>query len=150
MTPAYWIASGFGIGRFPVAPGTAASLVAALIGAAALLVDVHLLIWLSIVATLGGLWAVHATKAKDDPGWIVIDEFAGQWIAMLGLTKIGVTGVIAAFALFRLFDILKPGPVGWADRKKGAFGVMADDVIAGLIVAAILYGATNLYPRLHS
>jgi phosphatidylglycerophosphatase A len=55
--------------------------------------------------------------------------------------------VLAAFVLFRFFDITKLGPVGWADRKDGAIGVMADDVVAGLIVAAILFVATNLFPN---
>ena len=57
--------------------------------------------------------------------------------------------IAAAFALFRLLDIAKPGPIGWADRQGGAFGVMADDVLAGLTAAAILYAGTNLYPNVN-
>lgn len=149
MTPASWIACGLGVGRFPVAPGTAASLAAATIGALVLNFAPHLLLWLSIAATLGGLWAVHTTGARGDPGWIVIDEFAGQWIALLGLTQFSWVGIAAAFALFRLLDIAKPGPIGWADRQGGAFGVMADDVLAGLTAAAILCAGTNLYPNVN-
>jgi phosphatidylglycerophosphatase A len=89
---------------------------------------------------------VHETGEQGDPGWIVIDEFAGQWIAMLGLGRISLFGVIAAFVLFRCFDIIKPGPVGWADRKDGAVGVMADDVVAGLITASLLFLAGILFP----
>src|SRR5271168_1996568 len=78
MSPMHWIASGGGIGRFPYAPGTVASLVAALIGAAALWLDHRVLTMLAILTCIVGTWAVHETKEMDDPGWIVIDEFAGQ------------------------------------------------------------------------
>jgi phosphatidylglycerophosphatase A len=67
---------------------------------------------------------------------------------MLGLGRVSLYGLIAAFVLFRCFDIVKLGPVGWADRKDGAIGVMADDVVAGLIVAAILFVITILFPNL--
>jgi phosphatidylglycerophosphatase A len=146
MTVSDWIASGGGVGRFPFAPGTLASLIAVPIGALALWLDHRLLPLLAIATTLAGTLAIHETQAPGDPGWIVIDEFAGQWIAMLGLAKVSWYGALAAFVLFRFFDIAKPGPVGWADRKHGAVGVMADDVIAGLIVAAILFVATILLP----
>ena len=148
MTPMHWIASGGGIGRVPFAPGTAASLAAVLIGALALWLDHRLLTLLAIFTCVIGTWAVHETGEQGDPGWIVIDEFAGQWIAMLGLGRVSVYGLIAAFVLFRLFDIVKFGPVGWADRKDGAIGVMADDVVAGLIAAAILFLAGILFPTL--
>jgi phosphatidylglycerophosphatase A len=146
-TQMHWIASGGGIGRAPVAPGTAASLAAVLIGAAAMWLDHRLLTLLAIATCVIGTWAIHETGEQGDPGWIVIDEFAGQWIAMLGLGRVSLYGLIAAFVLFRFFDITKLGPVGWADRKDGAIGVMADDVVAGLIVAAILFVVTNLFPN---
>lgn len=95
-----------------------------------------------------GHWATSVETAREgleDPGWIVIDEVAGQWVALLPLSfgaahvDMAVTalwpGWIAGFALFRLFDIWKPGPVGWADRMGNATGVMLDDVIAGLMAA---------------
>ena len=143
----HWIASGGGIGRVRFAPGTVASLAAVPIGALALWLDHRLLTLLAIVTCVIGTWAVHETGEQDDPGWIVIDEFAGQWIAMLGLGRVSLYGLIAAFVLFRCFDIVKIGPVGWADKKDGAVGVMADDVVAGLIVAAILFVITNLFPN---
>src|ERR1700710_3138666 len=99
-TPAHWIASGGGIGRVPVAPGTAASLVAVLIGAAALWFAHRFLTLLAITTCVIGTWAVHETNERDDPGWIVIDEFAGQWIAMLGLGRVTLWGVVGAFVLF--------------------------------------------------
>jgi phosphatidylglycerophosphatase A len=148
MTPTQWIASGGGIGRAPFAPGTVASLAAVLIGALALWIDHRLLTLLAIFTCVIGTWAIHETGEQGDPGWIVIDEFAGQWIAMLGLGRVSLFGLIAAFALFRLFDIVKPGPVGWADRKDGAIGVMADDVVAGLMVAAILFLAGIVFPAI--
>jgi phosphatidylglycerophosphatase A len=99
-------------------------------------------------STYAGLWAIRvatglpwrqALKAEaDDPGWIVIDEIAGQMLAMMGLRHLSFGGLIAAFALFRLFDIIKPGPIGWADRQGGAAGIMADDLLAGAAAAAVL------------
>src|ERR1700685_3026543 len=88
--PMHWIASGGGLGRAPFAPGTVASLAAVLIGALALWIDHRLLTLLAIVTCVVGVWAVRKSKIDDgpgggDPGWIVIDEFAGQWIAMIGL-----------------------------------------------------------------
>jgi phosphatidylglycerophosphatase A len=87
-------------------------------------------------------WMIAKTGVKD-PGYIVWDEFIGQWIALLLLPKTLMTYVMA-FALFRVFDIVKRGPVGWADKRfTGGFGVMFDDVIAGLLalmsVSAVLY-----------
>ena len=95
-----------------------------------------------------GHWATGvqtAGKADHDPSEIVIDEVAGQWVALFpvayGASMIGVNilalwpGWIAAFALFRLFDISKPWLVGWADRRDDAMGVMLDDVIAGVFAA---------------
>jgi phosphatidylglycerophosphatase A len=79
---------------------------------------------------------------------VVIDEFAGQWIAMLGLARPAWPGLLAAFVLFRLLDITKPGPVGWADRQPGAVGIMADDVIAGVLAAAILFAIRIAWPDL--
>jgi phosphatidylglycerophosphatase A len=143
-----WIASGGGIGRFPFAPGTAASFVAVLIGAAALWLDERFLTLLAIAACVIGTWAVHEANEPGDPGWIVVDEFAGQWIAMLGLDHVSFKGLVAAFLLFRIFDIVKVGPVGWADRKDGAVGVMADDIIAGLIAAALLFLTNFFFPSI--
>jgi phosphatidylglycerophosphatase A len=138
LTTARLIASGFGAGYAPAAPGTAGSLLALLLGALLMLASPAALPLAALAATFGGVWAIHAARVDGDPGWVVIDEFAGQWIAMLALPRPAWPGLLAAFALFRLLDITKPGPVGWADRQAGAFGVMADDVIAGIIVAITL------------
>ncbi len=102
----------------------------------------------AVLATFGGYLAIRRTRIDGDPGWVVIDEFAGQWITMLALSRAGLAGLLLAFALFRLFDITKLGPVGWADRRHGAFGIMADDVIAGLIAAALLLLLRLAWPDL--
>lgn len=144
MTPARLIAGGFGIGWVPVISGTLASAVATLVGIG-LMVSSPYALWVAILlAVTGGVWAVRAAGADCDPSWVVIDEFAGQWIAMLGLARVTVLGALAAFVLFRVLDITKLGPIGWADRRHDAVGVMGDDVIAGLIAALALWGARLL------
>ena len=138
------IASGFGCGLAPVAPGTVGSAVALLLGAGLMQASPYALPAAALLACLIGVWAIAAVDGAADPGWIVVDEFAGQWIAMLALPHVSVIGLAAAFALFRLFDITKPGPVGWADRRKDAWGVMADDVIAGILAAILIWLARSL------
>lgn len=100
-----------------------------------------------VIGTIKAFWAIPREVSGDheDPSEIVVDELIGQWIALLpvsvGAAHAGVSvtalwpGVLAAFVLFRLFDIWKPGLVGWADRKGGAFGIMLDDIIAGVFAA---------------
>jgi phosphatidylglycerophosphatase A len=133
------VASGFGIGCVPLAAGTVASLAAVLAGAGMLRLSPFALPAAALIATLVGLWAVRAAGATADPGWVVIDELAGQWIAMLTLRSAAPRALLAAFVLFRLIDIGKPGPVAWADRRKSALGVMGDDVIAGGLAAGVLW-----------
>jgi phosphatidylglycerophosphatase A len=139
----------FGVGYIRPAPGTWGSLVAlpwawllhVLGGFPLLLLGV-------IAAFLKGWWATSKmTEGSDDhdPSEIVIDEVVGQWIALLPLSYAAWSndipvhvmwpGWIAAFALFRLFDIWKPWIIGWADRRGDALGVMLDDVIAGVFAA---------------
>lgn len=141
-----WVASFLGIGFVPVAPGTAGSAMALLAGVALMLGPSWLLPLGAVLATGAGYLAIpHAVAdPKSDPGWVVIDEVAGQWIAMLGLGGISAAGLVAAFVGFRLLDIWKPGPVGWADRQPGAFGIMADDILAGTGVALALCAARRL------
>jgi phosphatidylglycerophosphatase A len=138
MRLARFIAAGFGTGYAPIAAGTLASAAAVLTGAGLLQLSPLALAAAALSATIGGTIAVRRADVEGDPGWVVIDEFAGQWIALLALARPTVLGLIAAFVLFRLFDITKLGPVGWADRQHGAFGIMADDVIAGIIAAIVL------------
>lgn len=149
MTLTRMIATFFGAGYLRPAPGTWGTLAALpfawAIGTLAGLAGFLLAIALVFGA---GIWATRAETAGSDdhdPSEIVIDEVAGMWIALLpviwGASARGVDllalypGWIAAFVLFRLFDIWKPGPIGWADRRGDALGVMLDDVIAGLFAA---------------
>lgn len=145
--PAGWIAYGFGSGLSPVAPGTAGSLAALLPWLA--LRELPWPAYLGVVALVFvvGVWASNVAIARlriADPGAVVVDEFVGQWLALLPLVVTPRTWpwTIAGFALFRLFDVWKPWPVSWADRRvKGGFGVMLDDVIAGLYAALVLAAA---------
>ncbi len=140
------VAGFFGVGFFPVAPGTAGSAVALLVGAMLMLGPPWLLPLGAAIAVAAGLLAIPraVTDPQADPGWVVIDEVAGQWIALLGLADVSAIGLLLAFTGFRALDIWKPGPVGWADRQTGAFGIMADDILAGALVALVLYAARQI------
>lgn len=140
------IASGLGCGYAPLAAGTVASALTLLPGAALLSVSPTLLPAAALIVTLAGLWAIGRLRIEGDPGWIVVDEIAGQLFALAGLARVTPTGMLAAFLVFRLLDITKPGPIGWADRQAGAAGIMADDVIAGLITAGIVWAARTHWP----
>ena len=135
-----------GVGRLKPAPGTWGSLVvlpAALLGPLAALL-------LGFLVTIIGFYAVREVlrDAPDqDPGWIVVDEAAGMLLALAGLSVDASSwGILIAFGLFRVFDILKPWPVSWADQQKGAFGVMLDDVVAGALAALALILMRPLLP----
>jgi len=141
MTPARLVACGFGSGLAPVAAGTAGTVAALVVGILLMRVSPWALPVAALAATLGGLWAVEACGAAgDDPGWVVIDEFAGMWITMLALSEPSLLGLLEAFVLFRFFDITKLGPVGWFDRQKTAVGVMGDDVVAGVLAGMCVWG----------
>ncbi len=137
--PAGWIATGFGSGLAPVAPGTVGSLAALLPWLA--LRELPLPAYLAVVllAFVLGVWACDWTIRRlgvEDPGLVVWDEFVGIWIALAALPE-HWGFIVVGFALFRLFDIAKPWPVGWADRRiKGGLGTMLDDVLAGLYALA--------------
>lgn len=140
--PYAWIALGFGTGLLPKAPGTVASLAAAVLW---WLLMANQSLWLQLLVIVVGFelgvrasnWMIARTGIQD-PGFIVWDEFIGQWIALLLLPKT-LLWYAVGFALFRLFDIVKRGPVGWADKHfKGGFGVMFDDVLAGLMALVTL------------
>lgn len=133
-----------GVGRLRPGPGTWGSAVVlplVFLGPAACLA-------LAVVLAIAGYWAAGRTLTPaDDPGWFVADEGAGMLIALAALPGASWAGVALAFALFRLFDIAKPWPVSWADRQPGARGVMLDDLLAGLIAAALVLAAVTLAPE---
>lgn len=139
-------ATGFWTGFFPIAPGTMGSL----LGLAAYCwlpwlplgqdghIDAAVLILL-LVATATGIAASTPAEREfgKDGGPIVVDEIVGQWITVAGLAPT-VTTVVAGFLLFRLFDIFKPFPAGKSQDLKGGWGVMTDDVVAGIYAAIVL------------
>ena len=141
MTTAGRLATLFGIGRVPGAPGTAASLIAlpfawmiaAAFGSLALLA-------LSVAV---GLLAVPVSSAyeresrREDPSDCVIDELAGQWLAC-AFVPLSLWGFALAFLLFRLFDMTKLWPVSAAEKLKGGWGIVADDMVAGAIAGVIV------------
>ena len=141
MTTAGRLATLFGIGRVPGAPGTAASLIAlpfawmiaAAFGSLALLA-------LSVAV---GLLAVPISSAYEresrhkDPSDCVIDELAGQWLAC-AFVPLTLWGFALAFLLFRLFDMTKLWPVSAAEKLKGGWGIVADDMVAGAIAGVIV------------
>ena len=139
-----WIllgATGLGVGYSPAAPGTFGSLVGLVLGW--WLAGFHDALAGGVALGVCGLGVWLSSKAEGllggkDPGTIVIDEIAGMLVACWGLS-LSVTGAIVIFALFRLFDIAKPFPVGWLDRHlTGGLGIVADDVAAG-ILANVVY-----------
>lgn len=148
-----------GVGYIRPAPGTWGSLVALPWGWLLHVIGgFPLLVAGVVIAFAAGWWAtaqMTAGSTDHDPSEIVIDEVAGQWIALLPLSyaawSMGLNilvmwpGWIAAFALFRLFDIWKPLLVGWADRRGDALGVMLDDVIAGLFALLGVIAMAGLY-----
>jgi phosphatidylglycerophosphatase A len=144
------VASLCGAGFLRPAPGTWGSAVALIPGAALLAWGGPAAVGAGALALAAlGWWAVTRElprSAEPDAGWIVIDEAAGMWVALAGLPAFGWAGVAAAFALFRLFDIAKPGPVGWADRQPGTTGVMLDDLIAGAFAALVLLALSFVLP----
>ena len=142
------IATWFGSGCAPKAPGTVGSfcslpllLVGLLGGQQTLLITVGILF-------LVGWWAtavVLRTQTAQDPGFVVIDETVGQTLTFLLVVGQPMNWIIpvAGFLLFRFFDIIKLWPASFFDKQvHSAFGVMMDDVIAGLYAALILYGLT--------
>jgi phosphatidylglycerophosphatase A len=153
--PARWIALGFGAGLSPIAPGTMGTLWAwlsfALLGRWLGALSWGVLIAVSLVV---GLWACTRTAqhmAVADPGAVVWDEIVAFWIVLWVLTPAGFWAQAAAFALFRFFDAVKPGPVRWADRRyklqpgqaigwRQGWGILLDDLVAAgctLLVIAI-------------
>ena len=132
------VASLFGIGYTPRMPGTVASAVTALalwfLPAMSCATQLAILFVIFMLGTL----ATHcATNGQGDPSWVVIDELVGMWIALIGLPH-HLNVFIAAFVLFRFFDIKKPLGIGYLQHLPGAWGVMLDDCAAGFAAACTL------------
>jgi phosphatidylglycerophosphatase A len=157
---AWWLATGFGSGYLKPAPGTWGSLAG--LGAWLLLVNLvrrlggpaapWVLLGSPVVLTLVAVWAAHRVVAETglkDPSFIVADEWAGMWFALTPLLftvtlqpqpwLLWAARLVAPFMLFRLFDIWKPGLVDAAQRLPGGWGVVMDDVLAGLLAALLVW-----------
>lgn len=148
LHPASLIATWFGSGLLPIAPGTwgsAAALpfAAAIVWASGPAAGPWVLLAASLLAFLVGLWAsARYAEAcdKDDPGPVVIDEVAGQWLTLVPAGLDPLLYLVGFFA-FRVFDVLKPWPANWMDRAlKGGLGIMLDDMVAGLYAALVCFG----------
>lgn len=145
----HFFAFGFGSGLAPKAPGTFGTLAA---------VPIYWLIqdlawpiygtWLIVTFALGIYWCERSSKqlGVHDHGGIVWDEFVGYWITMFLAPKSWLW-MLVGFVLFRFFDILKPWPINWLDRKvDGGFGIMIDDVLAGVYAFTVLQACVYFYP----
>ena len=158
MRAPHMIATCFGIGKLPGAPGTWASL-----AAIPLAWGLHMAggFWAVGLATVGlgvvGYWATarYLDGRAEVPSEVVIDEVVGMLIALwplsIGLILMGAEwyqwpwpGWVLGFGLFRFFDIVKPPPVSWANRMEGPLGVMLDDIVAGVLTALIAVVAAGL------
>jgi len=157
---AWWVATGFGSGYLKPAPGTWGTLAG--LGAWLLLVGAvrsvggPLTPWLLLSAPVAlsflAVWAagrVVQDTGQEDPAFIVADEWAGIWIALTPLLftatvqpqplSLWAARLVAPFMLFRLFDIWKPGAINAAQRLPGGWGVVVDDVLAGLLAALLAW-----------
>lgn len=140
------IATSFGAGFSPVAPGT----MGALFGVAVwyllfALLDYATLMWtlsgLIVAFTVLGVWSSSVSERYwgEDPSRVVMDETVGEWIALLVVPASGHWGyVLAAFVLFRFFDIVKPLGVRSMEKLKGGYGIMADDILSGIYAAIVI------------
>ena len=143
MSIARLISTWFGVGLLPKAPGTWGSLAALPF---AWFIYSYGGYQFLLLATAGifaaGVWLsgiAAAESGAQDPGEVVIDEVAGQWLTLVVVPPDFLL-YAAGFVLFRIFDIWKPWPVSWADRNlKGGLGIMLDDILAGVYAAVILF-----------
>jgi phosphatidylglycerophosphatase A len=137
------LATWFGAGYAPVAPGTAGSLAAIVIAylMRRWVEPWQFALWAAVLA-IPAVWAAGVTAeivGRKDPGIVVVDEVIGQWITIAGATTINWKTALAAFLFFRLFDIWKPPPVRQLEALPGGWGINADDAMAGFYGALVVY-----------
>ncbi len=134
-SPSHLFAFGFGSGLMPAAPGTFGTLAA--IPIYWLIQDLSpwlYLLWLAVSFALGVYWCERSSKALGvhDHGGIVWDEMVGYWLTMF-IAPAGWLWMLLGFVLFRIFDIIKPWPISWLDRRVGGgLGIMIDDILAAV------------------
>ncbi len=147
------ISTWFGCGYAPFGPGTAGSLAALAIAWLLVRYAGWHAMWfapLAIASTWPAIWAAGVTArelGQKDPQRVVVDEVLGQWLALAVAGPLNYKSWIAAFVLFRLFDIWKPPPVRQLEKLPGGTGIVADDLMAGVYAALVLLlaGCFNLY-----
>ena len=142
------VATGLGSGYAPIAPGTAGSAV----GLALFWPLRHLGLWAqagaaAVVFVIGVVAATHVARrlGVEDPGLVVADEVVGMWVSLLGVPLTGVTAV-AGFVLFRVFDVFKPYPARDLERLPAGWGIMCDDVMAGVYANLLLRAGLLAFP----
>ncbi len=148
------IATWFGCGRWPWGPGTAGA-VGAILPLLPMVSGSYpqwrmVVLALVVVFLAPGVWAsseYERISSAKDPSAVVVDEVLGQWLTLAFATKLSWASLGLGFVLFRLFDIAKPFPVRHAERFPGGFGIVADDLAAGLYGGLVLFlaGWFNLY-----
>ena len=165
----YWLGLGLGSGLPRRAPGTWGTVGGLIVAIPLLSLGFVPFLIITLLSCVIGIWICDRTSnlmgGHDDPH-IVWDEWAGMWLTLLPLSYLGFANrdfwqnitqppfiilLIFAFILFRFFDIIKPPPIGWADKKvAGGLGIMLDDIIAGIMAAAvwliIVYSVVNFLP----
>jgi len=145
------LATWFYCGYSPVAPGTAGSAAAILIAWILHTYAAQPAIafgFFGVVLAIPGIWAASVTAREmnlKDPGIVVVDEVVGQWITLAGATVFNWQSWLLAFALFRIFDIWKPPPVRQLEKLPEGFGIVADDAMAGIYGALVLFAAGRLH-----
>lgn len=146
--PVHVLAFGFGAGLSPLAPGTVGSILGVFIYLSMAPLALPFYIAVCGLFFLAGIWICgKASRDLDshDHGGIVWDEIVGFLVAMTALPR-DWPWILAAFLLFRFFDIVKPWPIGWLDRRvHGGLGIMLDDLLAGLAALALLQLAFRLF-----
>lgn len=145
---AFLLGTGFGSGYSPVAPGTAGSAVGLVAYWGLLLLPSPVAFGImGAVLVLGTAAAHHVARStgREDPGLVVVDEVAGQWVSLLFLPFTPVV-TLAAFFLFRVMDIVKPWPARDLEKLDGGLGIMADDLMAGVYANLLLRVALAVWP----
>ncbi|WP_293393527.1 phosphatidylglycerophosphatase A [Nevskia sp.] len=154
-SPVHLLAFGLGSGLMPKGPGTAGTVVGIPVFLAMMHLSLPVFAALTVLLSIFGCWVCGESARRlgvHDYGGIVFDEIVGYVIAaapllpVLALNRHGLwPGLLAAFVLFRIFDIWKPWPISWLDaRMQGGIGIMVDDLVAGVFAAAVLWGGLLL------
>jgi phosphatidylglycerophosphatase A len=139
-SPLGWLASGFGAGLSPIAPGTAGTAVGLLLFWPLARLPLIAQVGAIVVVFFLGVWGstlLERHEGKEDPGLAVVDEIVGMWISLLWVPW-SLTTAVAAFFLFRVMDVVKPFPARRMENLPRGWGIMADDVMAGIYANLVL------------